>query len=281
MVQDTPHVNGVVDSLITYNDYIFAKHLIAEARYDYVTQGEGEIALKKGDQIKLEYEGGPTGWWAGELVSDPTKKGKFPGGFVKLIFPSGSDKHVKEITAMQELLKQNNKIILELQQSKKNLVSDIDKLKHVQSHVEEQTADVKLSKYQEHTAGGLKALDGDKSRNAINEKLEGKFKDLENSFRSRAIGTQSKQTLVQQLQVLKKTIHTDAKYKKLRGGKLAEAIDSLLKDLSDVEQHQVLVDEKKEQIMKSLTQLKRVITPSSSSSTSSLSSSATTSSTNS
>lgn len=153
------------------------------------------------------------------------------------------------------------------------------------------------------------------ARAAINEKIEGKFKDLENSFKSRALGKESKQSLVQQLNVLKKTIHTDPKYKKLRGrqrekrknkweesrspkvkngqvlfmspplnlppscqktlnvqfviitaylgGKLAEAIDLLLKDLSDVEQYQVLVDEKKEQIMKSLNQIKRVTAPTS------------------
>jgi len=40
---------------------------------------------------------------------------------------------------------------------------------------------------------------------------------------------------------------------------LAEIIDELLIHISDVEQQQVLVDEKKEQIMKSLTQLKRIV----------------------
>jgi hypothetical protein len=48
-------VNGVVDALIVYNDYIFAKHLIAEAQYDYAANNENEIALKKGDQIKVLY----------------------------------------------------------------------------------------------------------------------------------------------------------------------------------------------------------------------------------
>jgi len=255
MVQDTPHVNGVVDSLIVYNEYIFAKHLIAEALYDYTPQGEYEnqVSLKKGDQIKLEYEGEPIGWWTGELVSDPSKKGNFPGSFVKITFPSQSDKHVKEIQAMQELLKQNKNLITELQNQKKKILSDIEKLEYI-AHPNEQSPEFKSAKYQEHMSTAFKRIEGEKSRAAINEKLEGKFRDLEISFRSRAIGSQSKQSLLQQLQILKKTIHTDKNYKKLRGGKLTEVIDELLQNLSDMEKQQVLVDEKKEQIMKSVTQ---------------------------
>jgi len=190
-------------------------------------------------------------------MSEPSKKGNFPGSFVKIIFPSQSDKHVKEIQAMQELLKQNSNLVSEFQKSKQKILADIEKLKYINAHVEEQAPEVKFAKYQECVSGVLKS---DKPRAEINEKLEGKFKDLEISFKSRAIGTQSKQTLLQQLQILKKAIHTDQKYKKLRGGKLAEAIDELLENLLDVEQQQVLVDEKKEQIMKCVTQLKRVTT---------------------
>jgi len=214
MVQDTPHVNGVVDSFIVYHDYIFAKNLIAEAQYDYAPQGDGEIPLKKGEQIKLDVEGEPTGWWTGELVSDASKKGNFPGSFVKIIFPSESDKHVKEIQAMQELLKQNKNLVAELKNSKKVILADIEKLNYVKTHQEEQTPEVKLAKYHEYIAKASKQMKEDKSRANLNEKLEGKFKDLESSFRSRAIGSVSKQSLLQQLQVLKKAIHTDPKYKK-------------------------------------------------------------------
>jgi len=161
---------------------------------------------------------------------------------------------VKEIQAMQELLKQNKNLVAELQKQKEKISSDFEKLEYIKAHVDEQSPEFKAAKYQEYMGAAFKQIEGEKSRAAINEKLEGKFRDLEISFRSRAIGSQSKQSLLQQLQILKKTIHTDKNYKKLRAGKLAEVIDKLLENLSDMEKQQVLVDEKKEQIMKSVTQ---------------------------
>jgi len=252
MVQDTPAINGLVMSMLLYYDYIFAEYLVAEAMYDYDTQVEGQISLKKGDQLKMKEEGDPQGWWQGEFVDDPRKFGKFPGSFVKITYPPPGGKQHKELQNVQDQLKANQKFLEELQNAKIGLAEDIAYLTDLQSSDKKSQDDLAA----ESQRIAAKIFDENKELSGFGNKLEETYTQLELSFTTRHRSQQAKQAFVQQLQILKKNIHTDPKFKKYRGERLGDLIEALLENIGEEDKHHALVDERKELIMKYLTKFR-------------------------
>jgi len=74
MVEDTPLVNGLVNTFIKDFDAIFGEEepaeaapLMAKANYDYAAASEKELSFKIGDLIRVIKQGEDKGWWFGEI----------------------------------------------------------------------------------------------------------------------------------------------------------------------------------------------------------------------
>jgi len=56
----------------------------AQALYDYIPQGEGELELRAGDVVNVLAQPTPE-WWEGEIEGRPGWIGLFPANYVKVL----------------------------------------------------------------------------------------------------------------------------------------------------------------------------------------------------
>jgi len=117
LVQDTPTVNGIVHTLITEYEYIFADEdpedtfVMVQSIYEYTGKNDNEISFDVGEEIKVTNQR-KDGWWFGENKNG--KQGLFPGSYVKIIPPNLNKKRkflkeLKEAKKRVEDLKKNRR----------------------------------------------------------------------------------------------------------------------------------------------------------------------------
>jgi len=231
IVEDTPQVHGLVNTLIKDFTAIFADEpepITARAMYDYTGQSESEITFKAGDLVKVTKQGNE-GWWTGELNG---KSGMFPASYVKPM-PPGASKRQKFIEDMDLVRKD---------------VDDKTKIKHKMTEAKEQ-----LSQENKNiqTAKEKISLEGPELKTNLSQILESTFKakfesyysQLEAYQKNRVTIQKSKTSLIDTLQNLLKFLPSEAKLKSK--DKLTTVTEALLSKAKDEQAARKLLDEKK------------------------------------
>jgi hypothetical protein len=259
LVEDTPLVNGLVNTFIKDYDMIFSDEeppevspLLAQAQYDFSANSEKEISFKTGDMIKVHKQGDENGWWYGELNG---KRGIFPGSYVKVQAtpgPSKRDKFMQEMNNVRNKIAEEKKLIAELEAKKLQILLDIDKLKRAKELATSDSAALK-----QRVATTIKSVP---ELANLPSKLEVLVTQLESYHKTRAVMMSSKQTLLSDLLEFKKALQTESKYKKIKD-KVLPLIDSLMARFEEEQAARAVVDEKKDQVMKDLSDIRIVVSP--------------------
>lgn len=259
LVEDTPLVNGLVNTFIKDFDLIFSDEeppevspLLAQALYDYAANTEKEISFKLGDVIKVHKQGDDNGWWYGELNG---KRGMFPGSYVRVQVtagPSKRDKFMQEMSNVRAKIAEEKKLIEELEAKRTQLYNDIDKLKRAKELATSDAAALK-----QRVAAALKAVP---ELAALPAKLEVVVAQLESYHKTRSAMLSSKQALITDLAEFKKALQSESKYKKLKD-KVLPLLDGLMARFEEEQAARAVVDEKKDQVMKDLSDIRIVVAP--------------------
>jgi len=154
---------------------------------------------------------------------------------------------MQEMQAVRDKLQEENKLIAELEATKAQLQADIAALSTTKERALSGQAELK-----QLVAAIIRANPELSRFNSIVDIL---YSQLEAYHKTRVSLLSSKQALRDELVALKKTVSSDAKFKKIKD-KLVALIDSLNHRFEEEQQVRNLVDEKKDQLLKDLMQLR-------------------------
>jgi hypothetical protein len=116
MIQDTPLINGIVNTLIQDFSLIFSsgetEDVIAIALYDYSAQDNTEISFQQGESLKVLSQGAD-GWWEGETNSHLI--GRFPGSYVRVESKSKKEKFFEDMRNLKAKLAKDKQHLQMLQ----------------------------------------------------------------------------------------------------------------------------------------------------------------------
>jgi len=158
---------------------------------------------------------------------------------------------MQEMQSVRQKLAEEKKLIAELEAKKEQLEADIQALSTAK---ERATSD--QTELRKVIATVLRS-NADLSK--FPSKLDVLYSQLEAYHKSRVSMQTSKQSLRDELSGLKKTMNTDAKFKKNKD-KVVALIDSLNTKFDEEQQARLPVDEKKDQLLRDLMQLRTYIT---------------------
>jgi hypothetical protein len=291
MVEDTPLVNGLVNTFIKDYDAIFGDEepadvapTLARASYDYTGATPQELTFVTGDLIKVLKQGDNNGWWYGELNG---KKGLFPGSYVQLQTAAQNKrlKFIQDMNKIREKVAEEKKMIQELEAAKAALVSDMDMLRRAKELSLSESAELKrkvaaliatnpeLSKFPSRVEVRGSAKSQEVLRclpKILNERfaaaLQVLYSQLEAYHKTKMAMLSSRQTLLNELSELKKVLQTEPKFKKIKD-KLLSMIDALTARFDEENAVRSVVDDRKDQVFKDLTELRIIIGKSGASST--------------
>jgi len=126
MIQDTPLINGIVNTLIQDFSLIFSsgetEDVIAIALYDYSAQDNTEISFHQGESLKVLSQGAD-GWWEGETNSHLI--GRFPGSYVRVESKSKKEKFFEDMRNLKAKLAKDKQHLQMLQDSKVALENEV------------------------------------------------------------------------------------------------------------------------------------------------------------
>jgi len=126
MIQDTPLINGIVNTLIQDFSLIFSsgetEDVIAIALYDYSAQDNTEISFQQGESLKVLSQGAD-GWWEGETNSHLI--GRFPGSYVRVESKSKKEKFFEDMRNLKAKLAKDKQHLQMLQDSKVALENEV------------------------------------------------------------------------------------------------------------------------------------------------------------
>jgi len=158
MVQDTPHTNEIVNTLIQDYDIIFmnkeVEDTLAIALYDYPAQDPSELSFTQGQTIKVLAQD-PDGWWEGELDN---KIGRFPGSYVQIQVKTKKEKFFEDLAQVKKKLAEEQQQVKSLTESKAALENEIlviqkerqnfeGELKQLREYLLKVVADNKIDKF--------------------------------------------------------------------------------------------------------------------------------------
>eukprot|EP01094_Clydonella_sp_ATCC50884_P006087 TRINITY_DN1510_c0_g1_i2.p1 TRINITY_DN1510_c0_g1~~TRINITY_DN1510_c0_g1_i2.p1 ORF type:complete len:658 (-),score=229.98 TRINITY_DN1510_c0_g1_i2:210-2183(-) len=156
MVEHTPQINSMVDTMIKNYDYFFDNGpLEAEgdkfagtagrALYDYEGQAADDLSFKRGDIIPIIYNKGEGGWWHGELSG---KFGKFPASYVEVVDREvwvKADRKISyhaEMAQLQESMVEEAANIERLDEKRERLQQELDRVREEKREVRAQAEKV-------------------------------------------------------------------------------------------------------------------------------------------
>eukprot|EP01117_Protostelium_nocturnum_P001598 TRINITY_DN1193_c0_g1_i1.p1 TRINITY_DN1193_c0_g1~~TRINITY_DN1193_c0_g1_i1.p1 ORF type:complete len:786 (-),score=298.11 TRINITY_DN1193_c0_g1_i1:167-2524(-) len=219
MVHHTPQINAIVGTLIQDYEYIFNnKDLgeeIAVAQFEYNPEGDGQLKLVVGDQVKVIAQG-ENGWWQGELKG---KIGTFPGSYVKMEKTSRKAKFLEEMNAEKKKLSEKTLFVETMQESKRKMEEELNDLKSQRTEIEAKNSLTKsdiLSKMGESNLSVLEKIA------SLLEKADSCQRELE---RQNFINE-----LKHEFESLKATLHNPADARKTVKVKDAQKLEGALDD---------------------------------------------------
>jgi hypothetical protein len=273
MVEDTPLVNGLVNTFIKDYDAIFGDEEpadvapnLARAMYDYKGQTPQELSFVLGDLIKVLKQGDNNGWWYGELNG---KKGLFPGSYVQLQTAAQNKrlKFIQDMNKIREKVAEEKKMIQELESAKEALVADMDMLRRAKELSLAESNELKrkvaaliathpdLSKFLSRVEVRIFFLPCEVFCLHLLQVL---YSQLEAYHKTKMAMLSSRQTLLNDLTELKKALQTEPKFKKVKD-KLLTMIDTLTARFDEENSVRAVVDDRKDQVFKDLTELRIII----------------------
>eukprot|EP01121_Diplochlamys_sp_Union-15-3_P003648 TRINITY_DN13590_c0_g1_i1.p1 TRINITY_DN13590_c0_g1~~TRINITY_DN13590_c0_g1_i1.p1 ORF type:complete len:179 (-),score=28.67 TRINITY_DN13590_c0_g1_i1:13-549(-) len=175
----------------------------------------------------------------------------FPASYVKPL-PASASKRQKFLEDMESVRKDN----AEKQQQIAKLIELKERLNKTCKNVS--NAKDKLNiEGQELKSSVTTILESSGNQNVLKAKLEAFYRQLEDYEQSRMAIQKTRSSLVDGLQTLSKYIHTDVK---MKTSKLASTTDALMTKLTkDETAARNVVDEKRANLVKSLTELQIVL----------------------
>lgn len=167
MVEDTPQINSIVNTLIQDYEKIFNNApitdiksiggTVAKALYDYEPQRDEEITLKKGDLVHIINKGS-SGWWIGECNE---KFGKFPGTYVEVMSNEARDGALRKQRFMEDYgrvkddFERETKKVEELESRKKELEEALEEIEHKQASLDTAAKELRQLLAKEFEGGRL------------------------------------------------------------------------------------------------------------------------------
>mmetsp|Transcript_328 Transcript_328/g.453 ORF Transcript_328/g.453 Transcript_328/m.453 type:complete len:805 (+) Transcript_328:1-2415(+) len=142
MIQDTPVINSLVNTLIQDYDLIFNDKLpdtFAVAQFDFQAQEEGELSFTTGTRIQVLSQG-EDGWWHGILDG---KVGRFPGSYVKIEVKSKKAQFLEDMKNVKNRVQVETEQLKFLEDSKAALLNDIAQMQEEQKQFEQQMLQLK------------------------------------------------------------------------------------------------------------------------------------------
>jgi len=217
MVQDTPQINGIVNTLIQEYDAIFMNKDIGEtatALYDYYAVEDQEISFKQGDTLKILSQG-EDGWWQGEING---KIGRFPGSYVKVEYKTKKQQFVESMQNVKKKTDEERAMIKSLTDSKSSLEKEIHSITSELLNFDNELKKLKIQLMQ--ILKEEKLVDFQVNM----EKYHGKLAAI---YNTRLRLQESKTNLKQDLTTLRRFIkNPPSEAKKTLKGKLPEKLDA-------------------------------------------------------
>lgn len=255
IVQDTPLVNSVLSTFIEDYDIVFSDDPpsdgvldTAKVIYDYEAKEKNELSLKKGEVVKVIQQL-EKGWWFGELNG---KTGLFPGSYVELQTTNKKQQFMLELEAVKSRIEENKKAIVELQSQKQRITEELSQLDATKENAFSESKILK--------SNILAIIDSFPELSTVRSDLDAACQQFEANHKSKSSLFTSKQGLLEELALLKKTLLTSEKFKKCKD-KLVPLIDTLVVQFEEEQKARNVVDKEREQIFRDLTLLGLAIAP--------------------
>lgn len=250
MVQDTPYINGLVQSFVEGYDIIFSEDEVTavpvEALYDYEKQGSDDISLKKGDELKVTSQSDPN-WWSGENLRSG-EMGRFPANYVKVVPPNVNKRRqfMNKLNAKKRKLEECERGLIELETKYNNLQKDIEIL--------ESQGEPEVEKRQiiENIITSVPNFAN------VKRQLEGYYKRVQTQNTYRTALEAKKQEFTLALRELKQSITNDKKLNKKYKDKNV-FIEGVLDAFETEQKTRTVADYKNERMLKSVAQFMKIL----------------------
>lgn len=255
IVQDTPIVNGIISTFIEDFDIIFSNEPPAQAvvetaivLYDYEAKADNEISLKKDETVKVLQQF-DKGWWFGEVNG---KTGLFPGSYVQLQSSNKRQQFMNELESVKFKIEENKRQIELIKAQKEKIQEEMASLDGIK------TTALGESKVLKSNLLAILAYFPELS--TLKTNLVAVCRQFEANRMSKSSLFNSKQTLLEELAAIKKTLSNSEKFKKSKD-KLIPLIDSLVAQFEEEQKVRNLVDKERDLIFRDLTLLDILATP--------------------